>query len=315
MHRLILIILIVFLYVFNLVYAAQRTVLAEQFTGTWCQYCPGAQMGLRNLRNQVRDSLTVLAYHLSDPFTVPECNTRATYYGVSGIPHVKFDGVLTRIGGSNTQPVNYRDLFDARRAVPPLVDIILTNTGYNLQTGTGIVLTRVTNIAATSITGNLRFAVVGKETAYAWQGQTHLYEIVLGMFPNGATGEQITLNPGEYLLRSYNYTIPQAWRSRQCAIVAFVQNDGTKEVYNAREMTIYPLGIKDSYTSTTGNEIMVFSNPVCNNVRFVWGQNNLPGVSLKIYDSQGKIIKTFRNIRTTELIWDFTDEFGNKVNP
>ncbi|MEO0072174.1 MAG: Omp28-related outer membrane protein [candidate division WOR-3 bacterium] len=312
--RVVFICTFLFLGLVNFTHAVQRTVLAEQFTGTWCQYCPGAQMGLRNLKHQVGDSLTILAYHLSDPFTVPECNVRSSYYGVSGIPHVKFDGVLTRIGGSNTQPVNYRDLFDARRAAPPLVDISLSNNGYNPQTGAGAVLARVTNIAAANITGNLRFAMVGKETAYAWQGQNYLYEVVLGMFPNGATGAEIALTPGEYLLRSYNYTIPSAWRNRQCAIVAFVQNDGTKEVYNAKEMSVYPLEVAENQLHTLRNELTVSPNPVRNssNVCFVF--NNYSNIAVNIYDSRGSIINTFDNIHSRELNWNLKDKLGHKIN-
>jgi hypothetical protein len=294
-------------------WAVQRTVLAEQFTGTWCQYCPGAQMGLRNLKTQVRDSLTVLAYHLSDPFTVPECNTRSSYYGVSGIPHVNFDGVLTRIGGSNTQPVNYRDLFDARRAVPPSVEIVLTDAFYNPVTGAGSVTARVTNVSTTTLTANLRFAMVGKETTYYWQGQSKLYDIVLGMFPNGASGEQVMLSAGDYLLRSYNYTIPSAWRNRQCAIVCFFQNDGTKEVYNAREIDITASGIEERLTENLSYEFVQFSHPVRNQVRFIISQPASQPVILKIYDPNGRLINEF-NPNSQELIWNLTDYYGNRVS-
>ena len=76
------------------VWAVQRTVVAEEFTGTWCYYCPGAMMGLHNLLLEVGDSLAVVAYHLSDAFTVPGCTSRQSYYNVTGIPDVWFNKCL-----------------------------------------------------------------------------------------------------------------------------------------------------------------------------------------------------------------------------
>ncbi|MEO0092540.1 MAG: Omp28-related outer membrane protein [candidate division WOR-3 bacterium] len=297
--------------------AVQRTVLAEDFTGTWCQYCPGAQMGLQILKSQVRDSLAILAYHLNDPFTVPECNTRSSYYGVSGIPHVKFDGVLTRVGGYYNQPVDYRDLFNIRQTVPAPVQITLANATFNLITGNGEVSVTVRNNSTTAISGNLRLAMVGKETTYAWQSQSRLYDVVLGMFPNAANGEFVSLNVNETFSRSYNYTIPAAWRNMPCAIVAFLQDDVSKEVYNAYELDTRPNCIgEDNAWSIQNQKFVTFSNPVSDQAKFYFNINSTAIFNLSIYDSSGRLINTLTNSsRSNEIVWNLTDQKDRSVKP
>ncbi|MEO0076485.1 MAG: Omp28-related outer membrane protein [candidate division WOR-3 bacterium] len=294
--------------------AVQRVVLAEDFTGTWCQYCPGAQMGLQILKGQVKDSLAILAYHLSDPFTIPECNTRSSYYGVSGIPHVKFDGVLTRVGGYYNQPVNYRDLYDARQTIPPPVKIYLSNTSYNLVSGNGEVSVTVINVSNTNIQAVLRLAMVGKETAYVWQSQSYLYDVVLGMFPNAASGQPISINQNDTFTQNYNYTIPTAWRGGHCAIVAFLQNDNTKEVYNAFEQTASFSNINDESRQTIHhNKLLTFTNPTTNPVKFYLNLSKITSVRLNIYDAFGKLINTFDEFNNNEIIWNLTGLNGKRI--
>lgn len=294
-------------------FAVQRVVLAEDFTGTWCQYCPGAQMGLQILQGQVGDSLAILAYHSSDPFTIPEYGIRASYYGVSGIPHVRIDGVLSRIGGYYNQPVNYRDLYDIRQAIPAPVQISLSNATFNPLSGSGVVSVSVNNVSTGNIAGNLRLAMVGKDTTYSWQSQTHLYDVVLGMFPNAAAGEAISLHASETFSNNYNYTIPVGWRGMSCAVVAFLQDDVTKEVYNASEADTRA-GIEEKNQELLIINNLTFSNPLTKKAKFYFNAPKTEGLSLSIYDVSGMLVKTFNNFSgKNEIVWDLNDTRGRTV--
>lgn len=244
MRKLFSILIILFLLISFKGFSQQRVVIAEEFTGTWCPYCPGAQMGLRNLKQEVGDLVAIIAYHLSDPFSIPEGSARRSYYGVSGIPTVIFDGVLWRVGGSQTQPIPYRDLFDQRIIVAPLVDIELQILDYNRNTGIGRVEVTVTNLTS-FVEGYLRCVLIGKETLYYWQNQDHLYDICLDMFPNDASGQYLSLQLGESFCDTYDFTVPYGWRQRECTIVAFFQDDNTKEIHNGKEVGIPLPAIKE----------------------------------------------------------------------
>lgn len=234
-------------------FSQQRVVIAEQFTGTWCPYCPGAQMGLRNLKQEVGDSVAIIAYHLSDPFSIPEASARQSYYGVRYVPTVRFDGVLEIVGGHQTQPVNYRPYFDQRIIVAPLIEIELRVLNYNRNTGIGQAEVTINNISNSFVEGYLRCALVGKETLYYWQNQTHLYEICLDMFPNDASGQYVSLQMGQSFCDTYDFIIPYGWRNRECSIVAFLQDDNTKEIHNGKEVAIPLMAIKERKTDNLKN--------------------------------------------------------------
>uniref|UniRef100_A0A7V5XZJ8 Omp28-related outer membrane protein n=1 Tax=candidate division WOR-3 bacterium TaxID=2052148 RepID=A0A7V5XZJ8_UNCW3 len=228
-------------------YSAERNVLAEDFTGTWCPYCPGAQMGLRNLKNEVGERVVIIAYHYNgrDPFYIPETQIRGSYYGVIYIPTVWFDGVLYRTGGSPNQPIYYGDLFSQRATTESPIIMDLNILSYNQNTGVGQVKVHITNELNTPVSGYLRCAMVGLDTFYYWQTQESLFDVCLGMFPNGASGELVTVMPFDTLSRIYNFTIPAGWRYRRCSIAAFLQDDNTHEVQNAKEVLLPITGIKE----------------------------------------------------------------------
>lgn len=82
--------------------------LIEDYTATWCIYCPRIAKGIEAIESMT-DDITVVAYHSSDPMTFSQMGPLANEYGVTGLP----TGVLNRnaIWSGNeatntTQPMN-----------------------------------------------------------------------------------------------------------------------------------------------------------------------------------------------------------------
>lgn len=78
-----------------------KKILLEDYTGTWCQYCPGAAAAIATATNTSYNILTV-GYHVSysstqgiDPMQIPETVFFAGQYGVNAFPTVFFDGPAT----------------------------------------------------------------------------------------------------------------------------------------------------------------------------------------------------------------------------
>lgn len=215
--------------------AALRTVLAEEFTGTWCPWCPSAMQGLYNLEQQVGNRVAVVAYHVNDPFQVPGCLDRRTYYNITGYPTVMFDGVIRVVGGA-PEPVNYQPYYNQRQGIPSPVTMVLALLSYDGASGQGTVRAEIYNEPENpTLSAALRYVAVGDDTLYSWQGFDHLYYTALHIFPS-AQGVPLVLEPGVVTVDVQPFQLPPGWRDRACTIVAFLQDDTTREVLQAARL-------------------------------------------------------------------------------
>ena len=121
--------------------AAPRKVMFEQFTASWCGPCQNVGLALGDLTDNFPNSFQSIQMHIwssSYGFDATWCESRATFYGVSGIPHVQCDGVISRSGTSG-QAADYNAFLgylNNRLGVPTDVGIELTGeplSGNNYQ--------------------------------------------------------------------------------------------------------------------------------------------------------------------------------------
>lgn len=210
-------------------HAALRTLVAEEFTGTWCPWCPSAMQGLYNLEQQVGTRLAVVAYHVSDSFQIQGCVDRKNYYAITGYPTVMFDGIIRVVGG-DTIPVNYTPYYQQREGISSPVIMDLALLSYDGSTGAGTVRATIFNEPGNpAASASLRYVAVGDDTLYNWQGFNHLYFTALHIFPSAA-GVPVNVASGAEVVDVQTFQIPAGWRDRACTIVAFLQNDTTKEI-------------------------------------------------------------------------------------
>jgi thiol-disulfide isomerase/thioredoxin len=250
---------LLFLMIFtSLLYSVQRVIVAEEFTGTWCTYCPGAARGLDELYERVYDSVVVIAYHVSDAFSIPEVSARSSYYGVSGVPSVFFDGIFSEVGGVHTGTMFpfYINKFSQRIDDPSPIDIDLTCT-YDSDSNTGVVTAKITNFSGDTIDGVIHFVIVEDDIDYYWQGMDKLNFVARDMLPD-ASGETVSLPPGDSLITSRDFTISSNWNEDNCRIVVFVQGS-YREIYQGAEIGVIPKSEMDYYgmnlTDSGGNGI------------------------------------------------------------
>ncbi|MBN1424338.1 T9SS type A sorting domain-containing protein [Candidatus Fermentibacteria bacterium] len=237
--------------------AALRTVVAEEFTGTWCGWCPSAMEGLYNLEQQVGERLAVVAYHVSDAFQVPGCVDRKNYYTVTGYPTVMLDGLIRVLGG-DTIPVDYTPFYNQRQGIPSPVFMDLTLLSYDGATGQGTVRADIySEPERDDITATLRYVATGDDTLYNWQGFNHLYFTALHVFPSAA-GVGITVPSGGMVSDVQSFQIPAGWRDRACTIVAFLQDDTTKEILQGGNLAqVTPVELVGFAAHTTRDGVLL----------------------------------------------------------
>jgi PKD repeat protein len=214
---------------------ARQKVVVEIATGTWCTYCPGAAMGADDLVENGCE-VGVIEYHNSDPYTNDASNYRNSYYSVSGYPTAHFDGVLEYVGGSHTESMYpyYLPLYQQRIVIPSdfTVDIYGENTGttYNIQ----LVITQG-NGSWEDLTVHL--VLTESEIVFSWQGQDHLNFVERLMAPSHL-GTVVDFGATDEATLNLSFTMDATWVAANCELVAFVQNEATKEILQGNMVAI-----------------------------------------------------------------------------
>jgi thiol-disulfide isomerase/thioredoxin len=116
---------------------ADRCVLVEDFSATWCAPCVYAGLALSQLQNQYPASIAVLQEHILDNETIAWGTDRFNSYpNHPGIPDVWFDGTLQKLGADAQVYGVYLDLFNQRLAEPADVTIEIGGQETGTQTFT-----------------------------------------------------------------------------------------------------------------------------------------------------------------------------------
>jgi len=226
---------------FNTYTTAREVVVLEIGTGTWCVYCPGAQMGGDDLVANGH-SVVVVEYHNGDSFTNSYSNARNTYYGISGFPTAVFDGVEYFVGGSQTQSMyqNYLPIYEGRKEIMSAfsVDIFGDNSGLDYN-----VVVKLNRLAAVPPTWNnlvVHFAVTESDIPFNWFGQTEVDYCERLMVPN-ELGTAVDLINNTSIDIPLSFSLNASWVTENCQLTAFVQNLNTKEILQGDKVWVTDL--------------------------------------------------------------------------
>lgn len=199
-----------------------KNVIAELATSTTCGYCPYAYQGLEVMKSKypVPDFACVRYY--SGTYGNDGSSQRASYYGVTGIPHCVFNGQNVVRGGSEAvaeglfyDPIISRILLEETTPFKIEVDL-------NISGATATAATSLTLFADYSgATPTLRVALIEDDVE---GNHTNITRSV-------ADVDDVTItNEGEEQLLGYEFTLDGEWNTDNLHAVAFLQVDGTKEI-------------------------------------------------------------------------------------
>ena len=210
----------------------RNMVIVEDFTGTWCGFCPGAAMGISDLMANGYN-MGPVAYHSGDPYETVEGLSRIDdYYGIEGFPTVIFDGVEGFIGGSATESMydSYLPLVEARMAIPTPITVELINVAFDGSVFTAdVVCEAVSAIASDDLV--MHAVLTENHIDEAWVTMYELNEVERLMF-NGADGTPIDLINNTTQTVSISFTLDGTWIPQLCDVVVFVQDVSSHEIFN-----------------------------------------------------------------------------------
>lgn len=299
-----------------------RTTLLEHFTNASSEQSKGADSVLSNLVHA--DSLNIInmQYHTSfpgiDPFNEQEPNTpdtRVLYYGLSDVPY----SILN--GGSNASSrfdYNLRPLDATTIQIGSLVNSkftininsALNNNILNIETEVSAqedlptreftVHVAVIERKITDVTGN--------------NGETTFKNVVKTLLPDAAgTTLFKAWAKNEYRFIENNWAMENVYNPAELRVVAFIQDESTKEVYQAAMDTIGIFSGTDPEIPGNGSDLpfIVYPNPASQRV-FVRFEKPISGdVRIALCNNLGSIVYAGQFSGTTGEIEVQTADYPN----
>lgn len=221
-----------FLYAQNV---PREKVVFEIGTGTWCQYCPGAA-GSADLMVEEGKDVAVIENHNGDGYANTYSNARNSFYGISGYPTTRFDGVQVHEGGQACPPPFnnvynvYLNRYNQRIAISSPYTISWTgqNTGGNNWT-VYITVTKVGNVDTDNTF--VHFVVTESHIQTSWFCMTECNFVNRLMVPS-QTGTPLSLSGNQQQI-TLNFNLDAAWDTDHIEFVCFVQRNTNKEIHQA----------------------------------------------------------------------------------
>lgn len=221
---------------------SQRIVLFEEFTQASCPPCAVTNPGLNDMLNAHPTEVVSVKYQTDWPGTDPmnlhnpsEVQTRVTYYAVSGVPDGELDGGL----GFSGQPINmtYGDVSSRSNVSSPFT----INVDFNVNGTNDTISATATIICTQAVTGTnmvAHMAVIERNiffnSAPGTNGEKHFEGVMKKMLPNASgTSVASAWNVGDSLVLEYNWKLAHVYNVNELAVVAWVQSNSSKEVYQA----------------------------------------------------------------------------------
>ena len=208
---------------------AQRIPMIEHFSSSSCTPCVSVNASMKTLTNNNPGKYTYVKYSTSwpsptDTHYIPECDVKAQYYGVSGVPVIMLDG------DDRGTPVSQATL-DSRFNTPAIADV---RGAFNIDGNTLYVTADFMSYANMSdvkafVTVNEK--VIEKNGA---NGESEFRHILLKML-GGVSGTDVDLKAGEYqrLEFTHDMSTTKMQDINDLEVTLWLQNLETKEVFNS----------------------------------------------------------------------------------
>lgn len=211
-------------------------VVVEIATGTWCTYCPGAAMGADDLVNNGHQ-VAIIENHNGDVFANAYSNARNSYYGVTGYPTAKFDGVLSYVGGSHTQSMynNYLPKYNQRIVIPSSFALSMNGGHTGLNYNVTVTAEKVAAYSGTNL--KLHFVMTESHIVYSWQGMSEVNFVNRLMVPD-QNGTALSFSSGSTQTVNLNFSLNSSWSTTHGEFVAFIQDNSSKEILQGIKVAI-----------------------------------------------------------------------------
>lgn len=218
-----------------------KRVLIEDYTGTWCQYCPRVSYAISQVRSQTSDAVVVAIHRGSDPYNFADAASLEAMIGLTGYP----TGMLNRkTDWAYPETSNIAQAVDLTSGVNPRVGLALNTSlsgntvtvevkvkfGQNFSNLKLVVYALQDNLVSNQTNSTSYYGGVNPIVNFDFDDvlRAYLTNSILGDAISGTTG----IN--DVYTKTFTYTIPSNYVTANIHFAAFVV-DSSGKALNARD--------------------------------------------------------------------------------
>lgn len=216
-----------------------RRVLIEEFTNASCPPCAAQNPAFNATVAANFDKLTPIKYQTNWPGVDPmnaqtqtDVGPRVTYYGVTGVPNGRQNGILEVFPMTSYTAA----MIDA--AYNTLTPVTMT-ASHSINATYDSVFITVTVTSDAALSGNLKLRVAVTEDNINFasppgtNGEADFFNVMRKMLPNSAGTTTGNFAAGETKTYNFAWKLAYFYDLNQMSVSAFLQDDGSKEVYQS----------------------------------------------------------------------------------
>jgi hypothetical protein len=326
--------------------AAGKVVVAEEGTGTWCQWCPRGAVFMDMMTEKYGDYYAGIAVHNSDPMTVAAYD--AAIGGlISGYPSALVDR------GTDIDPSEIEEDFLDRIVIAPEGTIV---NGATYNSSTRVLKVSITTTLTTNISGDYKVAcvitednVTGTASGYnqvnaysggaagpmggyetlpnpvpaAQMNYNHVARALSPSFDGMSYAYGSSASSGQVFTHNFTYTLPASWDDTQIHIVGMmiepsgmINNAGSATIAEAVANGYLPgLSVGVNTIASAPDAIRLMPNPASTFSNVSLNIENSSEVMMDIYSSNGQLVSS-RNYGSLSGAYNLpvnTEGFANGI--
>ncbi len=330
----------------NAQFSPQKAII-EEFTGSWCGYCPEGASIVENI-SATRPNAIAVAVHAGDAMATAQTDSMDSFYGPAfpqavinrgGTPISRgswSSATSGALAGASSASISYKTLkFNPGNRIME-VTVSVSFTGY-LEGDLRLGLMIIEDSVVGSGSGYDQRNYFNTTAGHQFQGKgdpmlnyvhRHVFREAVGSIWGNPGIIPNQVNFGSHVEYTFEKLIPLAWDIDQVHLAAFVShitNDGNnvsdRKIINGEGVHLIPnltnntaIGDEVAFAS----DIKVYPNPSTDVVNFAFNLKNNGWIQAAVYDQNGRqvahLAEGIMNAGLHTLTWNGNSNTGQHVS-
>ncbi len=234
-------------------------VLVEMGTATWSSSCASEVQMIEQMKNDNLE-ISVVNYHLNDPFANQHANQRASFYSIQSLPFPIIGGQEVVIGDYDSYLSSYNTSFNTPSSFSISVEGHFSEDTLIMN----LSIEKVTSYESDTI--SLYLAITESNIEVSWHGLSEVNEVERIMSPNGH-GQELDFTNSSQITFTEKVLFNRNWNPENMEMVVFIQNDTSKHILQCHSQPIpnfAPLPVHAFFqvmdTFSCVNQVVSFQN-------------------------------------------------------